>query len=143
MRIGAGTAGAWAFIAEQTAAGARIIAVDTLNDADLMTPGAAFADMVLVTGGSGTLSPRPAATPVALVHHALADFAASLQATGFTRFINAGGETSAAVVAAPGAGLQQIGPEIDPGVAWTRHIQAPDLVLSLKSGSFGTPDFLH
>ncbi len=35
------------------AAGQRILVVDTLNDRDLLTLGAACADMRLVTGGSG------------------------------------------------------------------------------------------
>jgi 3-dehydrotetronate 4-kinase len=239
--IGAGTAAVRASIAVHAAAGARILVVDTLNDADLMTLGAACADMALVTGGSGialglaanvigsgTLSPRPAATSMAappgravilagscsaatlgqiaaaqaaglpmlaidveqlaagnqtaagiaewvagqpvdqppvvysgtdavalaqiharigrdasgaLVERALADVAARLQAAGFTRFIIAGGETSGAVVAALGARVLEIGPEIDPGVPWTRSVQGPHLVLALKSGNFGAPDF--
>lgn len=35
----------------------------------------------------------------------------------------------------------QIGPEIDPGVPWTRSIGAPDVALALKSGNFGASDF--
>ncbi len=62
-------------------------------------------------------------------------------ANGFTRFLVAGGETSGAVVGALGVAALQIGPEIDPGVPWTRSIGAPDVALALKSGNFGAPDF--
>ena len=77
----------------------------------------------------------------ALVEHALADIAVTLKAAGFTRFVIAGGETSGAVVNALGVRMLQIGPEIDPGVPWTRSIGGPDLALALKSGNFGAPDF--
>ncbi|MDP2734072.1 MAG: nucleotide-binding domain containing protein, partial [Hoeflea sp.] len=59
----------------------------------------------------------------------------------FTRFLIAGGETSGAVVASLGVTMLEIGPEIDPGVPWTRSLGTPDLALALKSGNFGTPDF--
>ena len=77
----------------------------------------------------------------ALVEQTLASVAILLQATGFSRFLIAGGETSGAVVAALGVHSLQIGPEIDPGVPWTRCIDGPDLALALKSGNFGAPDF--
>jgi 3-dehydrotetronate 4-kinase len=239
--IAAGPASVRAAIAAQQEAGARILVADTLSDADLITLGAACADMRLVTGGSGIaqglaasfarsgkLAPRFAAArmaappgravvlagscsaatlgqiaearaagcpmlaldvadlkagrqtatdiadwaiaqtaplpPViyssadpaslaqtqarlgrdasgALVEQALADVAAKLHAAGFARFIIAGGETSGAVVAALGVKALEIGPEIDPGVPWTRSIRGPDLALALKSGNFGAPDF--
>jgi uncharacterized protein YgbK (DUF1537 family) len=34
-----------------------------------------------------------------------------------------------------------IGPEIDPGVPWTRAVGGPPLWLALKSGNFGSEDF--
>ena len=60
--------------------------------------------------------------------------------------IVAGGETSGAVVAALGVTAIEIGPEIDPGVPWTKALGAgriggEPLVLALKSGNFGAPDF--
>ena len=76
-----------------------------------------------------------------LVEQAHADIARRLQAAGFSRFIVAGGETSGAVVKALGVTMLNIGPEIDPGVPWTRSIGGPDLALALKSGNFGTADF--
>ncbi len=77
----------------------------------------------------------------ALVETTLADVARRLKNRGFTRFIVAGGETSGAVVAALDVVMLEIGPEIDPGVPWTRSIDGADLVLALKSGNFGKEDF--
>jgi uncharacterized protein YgbK (DUF1537 family) len=227
-----------AFAAER-AKGKRILVVDTLEDEDLYTIGAACADMRLVTGGSGIAlglarnlvrggppsvpsrmaapkgrsvvlagscsqatrgqiaAARAAGMPVLaldvealaegrqtvgaladwiiaqpeaqvpvlyssaeperlaqvqarlgqqeaghLVEGALAGVAQALIGRGFARFIVAGGETSGAVVAALGVRALQIGPEIAPGVPWTRSVGVPDLALALKSGNFGGPDFL-
>ena len=114
----------------------------------------------------------------ALVERAFADIAKHLVAGGVTRMIVAGGETSGAVVNGLGITALAIGPEIDPGVPWTRAAgwnsategqaktagwnsategqgkpagcnsategqgkDARDLVLALKSGNFGAPDF--
>lgn len=221
------------------AAGTRILIADTLEDADLVTLGAASADLALVTGGSGIgmglaaqlagagarrAAPARMAAPVgraailagscsqatrgqiaaavaagrparridvaalaagretaadladwmiaqsadrppllyasadpadlaaiqaqlgrdaagALVEGTLAAVARRLAEAGFRRLIVAGGETSGAVVAALGVSVLAIGPEIAPGVPWTRSIAGPDLVLALKSGNFGGPDF--
>ena len=76
-----------------------------------------------------------------LVENLLADVGRKLLACGFSRFLIAGGETSGAIVGALGVTALQIGPEIDPGVPWTRSIGTPDVALALKSGNFGTPDF--
>ena len=227
--------------AAQAAAGKRILIVDTLQDADLRTIGAACSDMPLVTGGSGIalglaanfvragkvaplsaqarmaapkgrsvvlagscslatrgqiaaaqaaglptlaldvdalLSGQQSATSLAelavaqpqdsipliyssadpatlhaiqarlgqhasgaLVETTLAEVARLLQSAGFSRYLIAGGETSGAVVAALGVTTLEIGPEIAPGVPWTRSISGPDLVLALKSGNFGAEDF--
>lgn len=77
----------------------------------------------------------------ALVEHTLASIAQRLRDAGFTQFIIAGGETSGAVVEALGVSMLEIGPEIAPGVPWTRSSGGPDLALALKSGNFGAPDF--
>ena len=61
-------------------------------------------------------------------------------AGGVTRLIVAGGETSGAVVNGLGVTALEIGPEIDPGVPWTRAV-GRELVLALKSGNFGAADF--
>jgi uncharacterized protein YgbK (DUF1537 family) len=77
-----------------------------------------------------------------LVENFLADVAVKLRERGVTRFVVAGGETSGAVVTALKAPALYIGPEIDPGVPWTRSLGDPQPVaLALKSGNFGTPDF--
>ena len=76
-----------------------------------------------------------------LVEELLATVAAALPAQGFARFLIAGGETSGAVVNALGVKALSIGPEIDPGVPWTRSRSGTDVALALKSGNFGAPDF--
>jgi uncharacterized protein YgbK (DUF1537 family) len=76
-----------------------------------------------------------------IVENALAEIAKALPALGFTRLVVAGGETSGAVVSALAVQALAIGPEIDPGVPWTRTISGADLALALKSGNFGAPDF--
>jgi uncharacterized protein YgbK (DUF1537 family) len=78
----------------------------------------------------------------ALVETALSEIAAGLVARGVRRLIVAGGETSGAVVQRLGITRLRIGPEIDPGVPWTRA-EGGDvpLLLALKSGNFGARDF--
>jgi 3-dehydrotetronate 4-kinase len=76
-----------------------------------------------------------------IVENTLAQIACALPERGFTRLIVAGGETSGAVVNALNVGALTIGPEIDPGVPWTRTLSGTDLALALKSGNFGAPDF--
>jgi len=236
-----GEAAIRAAFAQARSDGLRILIADTLTDADLVTLGAACADLALVTGGSGIamglaqnfatagrITPRAAPTTMQappgrsvilagscsaatrgqiavaqaagmptlaldvaaladgrqtaqslgrwavaqkdalppliysstdpdtlarthasmgrdasgeLVEHTLAEVARILQSQGFVRFVIAGGETAGAVVAALGVTMLDIGPEIDPGVPWTRCIQGPDVALALKSGNFGAPDF--
>ena len=76
-----------------------------------------------------------------LVETVLAEIARALPELGFTRLLVAGGETSGAVVGALDVDALTIGPEIDPGVPWTRTLAGTDLALALKSGNFGAPDF--
>lgn len=72
----------------------------------------------------------------------LGEVARKLEASGFTKFLVAGGETSGAVVAALGVEALEIGPEIDPGVPWTvSRSPKPGIALALKSGNFGADDF--
>ena len=77
----------------------------------------------------------------AAVERTMAAVAGELVSKGVTRLIVAGGETSGAVVGALGVSALEIGPEIDPGVPWTRALAGPTLALALKSGNFGAPDF--
>ena len=76
-----------------------------------------------------------------MIEALFASVAAALPARGFTRLLVAGGETAGAVVQALGVRALAIGPEIDPGVPWTRSISGVDLALALKSGNFGAADF--
>ena len=76
-----------------------------------------------------------------MAEEAMATIARGLAQRGFASFLVAGGETSGAVVEALGVRALAIGPEIDPGVPWTRSTAGPDLALALKSGNFGDPDF--
>ena len=68
-----------------------------------------------------------------------ADIARQLVSAGIRKILTAGGETSGAVVEALSLTSLEIGPEIDPGVPALRA--SPDLVLALKSGNFGSPDY--
>jgi uncharacterized protein YgbK (DUF1537 family) len=76
-----------------------------------------------------------------LIEARLAEIAREAVRAGVTRLIVAGGETSGAVVAGLGVKALAIGPEIAPGVPWTRVVSGPDIVLALKSGNFGQEDF--
>jgi uncharacterized protein YgbK (DUF1537 family) len=76
-----------------------------------------------------------------MVEDAIAATASGLQQRGFSRLLVAGGETSGAVMHALGAQSLAIGPEIDPGVPWTRTLDGPAMALALKSGNFGAADF--
>lgn len=76
-----------------------------------------------------------------LIEEALAEIAARLVAAGVRALLVAGGETSGAVVRRLGVASLALGPEIDPGVAWTLgHSDGEDVQLMLKSGNFGRED---
>jgi uncharacterized protein YgbK (DUF1537 family) len=76
-----------------------------------------------------------------LIEVAMAEIARGLVERGVRRLVVAGGETSGAVVEALGVKALRIGPPIDPGVPWTASLGEPELLLALKSGNFGAPDF--
>jgi uncharacterized protein YgbK (DUF1537 family) len=79
-----------------------------------------------------------------LVEHALAHIAQGLVAAGVRRLVVAGGETSGAVVQALRVAQLRIGAPICPGVPWTQATlpaSGEPLLLALKSGNFGGPDF--
>ena len=69
----------------------------------------------------------------------IAEVSRQLVAGGVSRLIVAGGETSGAVVEGLGLNTMAMGPEIDPGVPAMRASE--NLVIALKSGNFGAPDF--
>jgi uncharacterized protein YgbK (DUF1537 family) len=70
-----------------------------------------------------------------------ADIARQLVKGGVTKILTAGGETSGAVVEGLQLNTLEIGPEIDPGVPALRANS--DLVIALKSGNFGAPDYFQ
>lgn len=76
-----------------------------------------------------------------LVEDAMGALARGFLAQGAKQFVVAGGETSGAVIEALGVKELEIGPEIDPGVPWTRSVSEPNVALALKSGNFGADDF--
>jgi 3-dehydrotetronate 4-kinase len=75
------------------------------------------------------------------VEAVIGEIARRLKENGVDRFIVAGGETSGAVIDALGVKVMEIGPQIAPGVPWTKSIGLHPLALALKSGNFGTEDF--
>ena len=75
------------------------------------------------------------------IERTMAALARGLVAAGVGRLVVAGGETSGAVVSALDVTALRIGPEIDPGVPWTASVGAKPILLALKSGNFGAPDF--
>jgi uncharacterized protein YgbK (DUF1537 family) len=81
----------------------------------------------------------------ALVEHTLSTIARGLVERGVRQLVVAGGETSGACVQALEVARLRIGPQIDPGVPWCHALSpvagAQGLLLALKSGNFGTPDF--
>ncbi|MDF0546296.1 four-carbon acid sugar kinase family protein [Sphingobium sp. H39-3-25] len=74
----------------------------------------------------------------------LAELSEYLIEKGVGALVVAGGETSGAVVQRLHCDRLEIGPEIDPGVPWTvgRRPDGSSLLLALKSGNFGTDDFM-
>jgi uncharacterized protein YgbK (DUF1537 family) len=75
------------------------------------------------------------------IEQTMAVLARGLVDAGVRRLVVAGGETSGAVVKALDVTALRIGPEIDPGVPWTASVGNKPLLLALKSGNFGAPDF--
>ncbi len=77
------------------------------------------------------------------IEQAMADIAESLVKSGVRRLIVAGGETSGAVVDRLKIPGFLVGAEIAAGVPVLRAVgaEAGDMLLALKSGNFGGPDF--
>jgi uncharacterized protein YgbK (DUF1537 family) len=61
---------------------------------------------------------------------------------GVRRIVAAGGETSGAVLDALGVRAVEILDQLDPGVPLLRSLDDPPFGLALKSGNFGSSDFL-
>jgi 3-dehydrotetronate 4-kinase len=79
------------------------------------------------------------------IEQGMAAIAAGLVAAGVRRLVVAGGETSGAAVDKLRMPAFLVGPEIAPGVPLLRSAgqTGPDLVMALKSGNFGGPDFFE
>jgi uncharacterized protein YgbK (DUF1537 family) len=77
------------------------------------------------------------------IEQATADIAEGLVRSGVRRLVVAGGETSGAVVDRLGIPGFLVGPEIAAGVPVLRAVGAAqgDMLLALKSGNFGGPEF--
>jgi 3-dehydrotetronate 4-kinase len=77
------------------------------------------------------------------IEQAMADIAEGLVQSGVRRLVVAGGETSGAVVDRLGIPGFLVGAEIAAGVPVLRTVgvQSGDMLLALKSGNFGGPDF--
>jgi uncharacterized protein YgbK (DUF1537 family) len=77
------------------------------------------------------------------IEQAMADIAEGLVAGGVRRLVVAGGETSGAVVDRLGIPGFLVGAEIAPGVPVLRAVGARqgDMLIALKSGNFGGPEF--
>ena len=77
------------------------------------------------------------------IEQGMADIAEGLVQAGVRRLVVAGGETSGAVVDRLGIPGFLVGAEIAPGVPVLRAVgaRAGDMLLALKSGNFGGPDF--
>jgi uncharacterized protein YgbK (DUF1537 family) len=79
------------------------------------------------------------------IEQGMAAIAAGLVAAGVRRLVVAGGETSGAAVDKLRVPAFLVGPEIAPGVPLLRSVgqAGPDLLMALKSGNFGGPDFFE
>jgi uncharacterized protein YgbK (DUF1537 family) len=77
------------------------------------------------------------------IEQAMADIAEGLVESGVRRLVVAGGETSGAVVDRLGIPGFLVGAEIAAGVPVLRAVgaRADDMLLALKSGNFGGPEF--
>jgi uncharacterized protein YgbK (DUF1537 family) len=77
-----------------------------------------------------------------ILESAMGLIAQGLIRRGVRRLVVAGGETSGAVVTALQVSGGLIGEEAAPGVPWIITQNDPPLALLLKSGNFGSPEFL-
>lgn len=79
------------------------------------------------------------------IERAMADISEGLMAEGVRRLVIAGGETSGAVVDRLGIPAFLVGPEIATGVPVLRTIggERGGMIMALKSGNFGGPDFFN
>ena len=77
------------------------------------------------------------------IEKTMSELAAMAVASGWTRIISAGGETSGAVTRALGYTAFYIGKSAAPGVPVMTPVERPELRIVLKSGGFGQTDFFE
>jgi uncharacterized protein YgbK (DUF1537 family) len=79
------------------------------------------------------------------IEQAMADISEGLMSLNVRRLIVAGGETSGAVVDRLNIPAFLVGPEIATGVPVLRTIGSKqgEMIMALKSGNFGGPDFFN
>jgi 3-dehydrotetronate 4-kinase len=75
------------------------------------------------------------------IEQAMADLAEALVAAGVRRLVVAGGETSGAVVDRLKIPAFLVGAEISAGVPVLRAVGGGEMLIALKSGNFGGPEF--
>jgi 3-dehydrotetronate 4-kinase len=75
------------------------------------------------------------------IEQAMADLAEALVAAGVQRLVVAGGETSGAVVDRLKIPAFLVGAEISAGVPVLRAVGGGEMLIALKSGNFGGPEF--
>ncbi len=100
-------------------------------------------DQVAAVNTAGDRLGLPRSETSRQVSTALAQIGAQVvRSAGLSRLIVAGGETSAAVCAELGVNGLRVWQEIEPGLPSCISLSNPPLLLVLKSGSFGSPEFL-
>ena len=125
-------------LAAEAGLAARIAAQAVARIGDTPVLVYATAPPAEVAAAQAALGTARAAT---VIEDAFRTIAGALAAAGVGAFVVAGGETAGAVVEALGVHALAIGPEIAPGVPWTRALGGRPLWLALKSGNFGGDDF--
>ncbi len=127
-------------LADDPSLAARIAAAALAAQAAVPVLFYATADPEEVLVAQQALGAKRAAS---IVEDAFRRVARALVDGGVRAFVVAGGETSGAVVEELRVRALAIGPEIDPGVPWTRALGGEPLWLALKSGNFGGRDFFR
>jgi uncharacterized protein YgbK (DUF1537 family) len=123
---------------KQEARRALAWATDRLKDGPILIASSAAPDQV-----SALQARHGRDTAGHAIEQAMADIAEGLVQSGVRRLVVAGGETSGAVVDRLGIPGFLVGPEIAAGVPVLRAVgvKAGAMLLALKSGNFGGPEF--
>ncbi|HEX6289607.1 MAG TPA: four-carbon acid sugar kinase family protein [Herpetosiphonaceae bacterium] len=121
-----------------------LLAAHTARGADPLVYAANRPEIVASTRAEGARAGLLATEVARVVEETLAEIVAcTLERTDGRRVVVAGGETSAAICRRLGIGGVRIWQEIQPGLPSCISLTERPLLLVLKSGSFGTADFLE